>query len=900
MSKKDSEPALTVSEKSRRWVVGIDLGTTNSAMSRLPIRAEGQPDLENIPITQRISETQVGTLPTLPSFLYLPGPHEMPLHAMELPWNQELDYAVGSFARTQSAKIPGRTASSAKSWLAHRRAEPGEAILPWDSVKGGRKVSAIEASRRYLSHMRDSWDWNNPETPLALQEIVLTVPASFDDIARDLTVEAADRAGLEHVTLLEEPQAAFYTWLWNHRSEWRKTLKGIDEILICDIGGGTCDLTAIKVTEDGLERVAVGEHLMLGGDNLDIAIALIAERKLNTELNLLQWGVLRQQCRQAKEKLLGDNPPEICQIVTPGVGSKLLQAALQTEVTRDEIRELILNGFFPEVPFDEPINRDRKMGLQEWGLPYASDPVVPHYISAFLRTHKLHPQAVLFNGGACRPKAIKERICKILSGWMGHEITVLENGAEDLAVAHGACAFGWLKMHGQERIRGGVARSYYLGVGEDKALCVIRRNQDEGELHELSEPELKLRVGVPAAFPLFASTERPQDQTGQVVEQDILKPLGTLETVAAGGKGEAEVSVNLAAQVTEVGTLALWATSLDKKRRWSLQLPLRGRRQKKAALETAPEVLQKAKVLINSTFAAKPAKLKTDDVGPRGLLGTLESSLGRRSAWASGLNRSLWEEFWKCSSRRRCCAEYEAAWFNGAGFLLRPGLGVPLDKWRMEQMQKLLPEWMQFPQDEGVRREFWIFWRRIAAGLETAAQCSLWATLAPRLLPGRRHLKSRLKQLLPVEATEVMRLAVSLERLPMAEKEALASVIFSDFKVKPEYVWQLSRMGARRLIGAGPQHVMDPELVSTWLEKILSAKWNDPSAIGRAAAEMARYTNNRAIDLPQELREKLAKRLTDEGLPQAAACVLELIEEDDDATSVLFGENLPIGLRLNI
>lgn len=888
---------LTATEKGRRWVVGIDLGTTNSAVSRMAFESEGP--LESVRITQRVSENQLSRLDTLPSFLYLPGPHELPPNSLSLPWDEDLDYVVGDFARTQGAKIPGRVVTSAKSWLAHRRAEPGEAILPWQTLKDGRKVSALEASRRYLVHMRNSWDCDNPNEPLGLQEIVLTVPASFDEIARDLTIEAADRAGLENVTLLEEPQAAFYTWQWNHRQDWRQQLKGVKEILICDIGGGTCDFTAIKVGEEGLERVAVGEHLMLGGDNLDIAIAHLVEPRLGAKLNLLQWGVLQQQCRQAKEKLLGFDPPETAQVIVPGLGSGLIASALQAEVTREEISRLILDGFFPQVDFNEPVSKSHKIGLQEWGLPYADDPVVPHYLSAFLRVHKLDPQAILFNGGACRPPAIKARLCQVISGWLGHPVKILENRDEHLAVAHGACAFGWLKHHGRERIRGGIARSYYLGVGQNEALCVIHRNQDEGERIELEKPEMSLRVGTPVAFPLFASTERPQDGVGEIVSQELLNPLGSLETVIDGQAKEKEVPVRLAAQVTEIGTMALWATSLDKKRSWSLQLPLRGRRQNKAVMEIAPSLLKKAKLTISGAFNAKPNKVEGGELKPRALLGILEGQLGKRSNWALALNRTLWEEFLHAAKRRRCCAEYEAAWFNGAGFLLRPGLGAPLDKWRIEQMQNMMSEWLQFSQDENVRREFWIFWRRISAGLETAAQCSLWSQLHPRLIPGRRHIKSRLKQLLPAEKIEIMRLAVSLERLPMSEKEILGDTLFKNLKVNPEAVWQLCRLGARRLMGAGPQHVLAPEIVEPWLKAILDSKWSEPRLIGQSCAELARFTNNRALDLDEKLRQRLAQRLTKEGLPQAAKRVLELTEEHEAAdNSVLFGEELPIGLRI--
>lgn len=878
------------------WVVGIDLGTTNSALAMAPVA--GEVSLETFPIVQRISENQLAARPTLPSFLYLPGPYEVKEGALELPWSSDLDYIVGYLARDLGSKIPGRVVSSAKSWLAHRRAEPNEAILPWQTVKDGRKVSALEASRRYLVHLRQAWDYEHPRQPLAWQDLVLTVPASFDEIARDLTLEAARRAGLGEVSLLEEPQAAFYTWLWPRRGGWRRELEGVQEILICDIGGGTCDFSALRVGERGLERVAVGEHLMLGGDNLDMALARLAEPRLGAELNLLQWGVLQQQCRQAKEILLGSEPPESYTVVVPGVGSKLMASALQAELTQAEVQSLILDGFFPEVPFQEPITQSRQVGLQEWGLPYASDPVIPHYLADFLRRHQLRPQAVLFNGGACRPPAIKARLVKVLESWLGHSLLLLENEAEDLAVAQGAAAFAWLKRHGQERIRGGIARSYYLGVGSTEALCVIQRNQDESQRCELEGPELQLQVGKPVAFPLLAATDRPQDRPGQVVERELLQPLGSLETVITSQRSQSRLPVRLATQVTEIGTMALWATTLDGAERWSLQLPLRGRRQAAAERVIEGALVEQAKGLIVSVLGTKASKLKADEVRPRALMSHLESILGPRNAWPSQLNRSLWGSFYEWRQKRRSSAESEAAWFNGAGFLLRPGLGMPLDEWRLSEMEKLLPQWLQYSQDERVRKEFWIFWRRVAAGMTGAAQTSLWSTISPRLLPGRRHLKSRLKQILEGEETELKRLLVSLERVPSTEKELLGELLFKNFRLQSEPVWQLARLGARRLLGAGPQHVLDPQLVTPWVERILAGKWNEPRSIGLSLEELARFTNNRALDLPEDLRQRVAQRLGQAGLANAARQVLEVIEEDEDQGSVLLGESLPTGLTL--
>lgn len=885
-----------MTERGRKWIAGIDLGTTNSAISRIAADDE-QGKLENVPIIQRISENQAAERPFLPSFLYLPGAHELPEGAAALPWDKDRSYIIGEFARVQSSRIPGRVVSSAKSWLAHRRAEPSSPILPWEALKDTEKISALDASSRYLAHIAQSWDYGNPLNPLALQEIILTVPASFDEAARELTVEAADKAGLEHLTLLEEPQAAFYAWLREHPN-WRKELSGRHEILVLDIGGGTSDFTVIRLGDDGLERIAVGDHLMLGGDNFDIALAHILEPRLKGKLDLVQWGILRHECRRAKELLLGADPPEKCTITVPGSGSKLLGGALTAELGREETEKLILGGFFPETKLDEKPESGRQ-GLRELGLPYAADPAVPRHLAAFLTAHNLKPDTILFNGGACRPEAIRKRTCQILQSWFGHEVMEIANSAPDLAVAQGAAYFGWLKAQGRERIRGGIARSYYMGAGNEKAVCVIRRSQEEGEKVFIGSPILKLSVGHPVSFPLYAASDRAEDKAGDIIETSLLKEAGLLETVIAGTKNErGEAEVNLSANVTEIGTLEIWAQDINSRRRWSLELPLRGKRRQKAKLSFDSKLVENCKETITSTLALKPSKLESSALRPRSLLNSLEEKLGKRDSWPPALTRALWEAFLTSRDKRKTSPEHEAAWLNGCGFMLRPGLGYPLDAWRQEQMHDILSSWLQNPNDERVRREWWIFWRRIAAGMTEASQNEIWAQMAPKLIPGRRHIKSRIKNLLTSETTEFMRLAVSLERIPINEKLAIGQILLQDFKAKQEKCWQLARLYSRALIGGGPHNVIPPDEAADAAEKLLSCKWPDPRPAAFALGDICRFTGERSLDMPEELRNSAAQRLTKEGYPELAKTVLEVIEQEDEDKARLLGDTLPIGLRL--
>ncbi len=790
--------------------------------------------------------------------------------------------------------------SSAKSWLAHRKLDPSEPILPWERAKDLKPISPVEATSRYLLHLVESWNHRFPEESLQNQEVVLTVPASFDELARKLTAGAAAENGLA-VRLLEEPQAAFYAWLWSHPDDWRDLVEVGERILVCDIGGGTTDFTLIQVVASGFERLAVGDHLMLGGDNLDIALAHEVEPGLGTKLDLLQWGVLRHQCRRAKEILLGDDPPEEETVTVPGSGSKLLGGALTGAVSRVQVEKLVLDGFFPRLAYDdiEPTGVNKK-GLREWGLPYESDPAIPRHLARFLQAQQSEiPARVLFNGGACRPAAIRQRVLEVLSDWRQEPVTELVNPESDLAVARGAAYFAWHRRRGKKTIGGGSARSYYIGLSEQAALCVVPRNLEEGRSISLEEPELKLLVNQPARFPLLTSSTRSQDSPGTLVDPGLLQPLPPLETVVKTRSRKSEIPVLLSAEMTEVGTLDIWCRSGQK--RYGLEFSLRHGSAGGGSVELQSRAVRDARALIESTFTLKPSKVGKARARPRTLLSILEADLGQdRDHWSLPLNRAFWDSFLSVSRRRRVAPEYEAAWFNGIGYCLRPGFGVSLDEWRVDQLKPVLESWMQFPREESVKLQFWILWRRVAPGLPTPIQLELWDQLHPLLLPGRKHIKTRNKgqQSTHVEK-EMIRLAVSLERIPVGEKLLLGETLTERFSGAGEDFWNLARLAARTPPGGSIDRVVPPEQVEKWVELMLPAAATSRHLAGLAFTEMTRVTGDRGRDVPESLRAKVSTWLQKNSLGERFEGVLRgQAQEASEDRAALLGDSLPVGLRL--
>ncbi len=593
-----------------RFVVGIDLGTTNTAMgyaepstATVDIPAK----IERFVIPQVVGLNDVADRSVLPSFLYLPAKGEFPAGAVDTPWLRTGERVVGQFARDHGSKVPGRLVSSAKSWLSHSGVDRREPILPWAAGDDVAKISPLDASTAYLAHLRDAWNLRFPDDVLQNQEVLLTVPASFDASARDLTVEAARSAGLEHVTLLEEPQAAFYAWLATKGEAWRKRVKVGDLLLVCDVGGGTTDFTLIAVTDRNgdleLTRMAVGEHILLGGDNMDLALAYAVAATLPggmDGLDATRRASLWHSCRAAKEALFADPKLMSAPVAVLGRGSKVIGGTVKTELDRSTLTQVLVEGFFPVcLPTDQP-ECGKRIGLTEIGLPYAADAAITRHLARFLgrQAGSLHtggsfvtPSAVLFNGGVFKAAEMRSRVLDVLTQWAGREVPELDAGDLDLAVALGATYYGLVREGKGVRIRGGVPQSYYVGIESSapavpgvarplKALCVVPLGMEEGTEADVPGPEFGLVIGEPASFRVLASTVRRDDRVGTVLDRwtpDELEELDPLETSLGtedGVEGQT-VPVRMHTQVTEVGTLALWCQSTRDDRRWKLEFNVR-------------------------------------------------------------------------------------------------------------------------------------------------------------------------------------------------------------------------------------------------------------------------------------------------------------------------------------
>ena len=938
-----------------RYLVGIDLGTTNSALAYTDL-ASGKsgtvaPTIHPFPIPQLVAPAEVAPRPLLPSFLYLPGAHDQPAGATALPWNPQCDYAVGEFARNHGAKVPGRLATSAKSWLCHAGVDRSAPLLPWSAPPDVPRISPVEASTRYLRHMVEAWNHQmatkHPEHRLEKLPVVLTVPASFDDVARTLTVEAARKAGIENLTLLEEPQAAFYCWLATHTPREAAQLKPGDHCLVVDVGGGTTDFSLIQASEEKGEltfvRQAVGDHLLLGGDNMDLALAKFIETKLPAagKLDAAQYGLLTQACRAGKEALLSPEPPEKHSLSVMGRGRAVIGGSLHTTLTPDEVRRIIVDGFFPSVPKDAEPTRGARTGLHEMGLPYVNDPAITRHLASFLKRHLSRdgtlaaPNAILFNGGVFTAQSLRVRVVDVLHQWFDSAIgepsanaaaaawrpLVLTNPSLDLAVAWGAAYFAWLKHTGGRRIGGGIARSYYVGVqgqaAGDKAtvLCVVPQHLEEGQEIKLAQPELELSLGQPVMFPLHSSTVRAGDKAGDLLDvaPTQLLQMPPLHTVLRGGKrsGTKNVPVTLAARCTEIGTLELYCVAKDGDNRWRLEFNVRdiikdsdegdAKKAENVLTDVWPEEqVQAAAARIRATYET------ANGPDPKHLTRELEAALDAgRDKWPTGLCRRLWEFLAEVADRRRLSPAHLSRWHNLAGFCLRPGFGDPIDKFRVDQLWKTLHSAVKgakpgLAQPEG-GADYWIMWRRVAGGLGTPLQNTLFSRMRPVLLPG----KSKVSRPPANEYTEMWRAAASLERLDLKAKEQLGEAILKTCRrspTPPHGFFALTRLGARVLLYGPLNNVLHPQVVQKWLDAILAFEpghQSERTAWAFCLAQLARRSGQRAIDIDEAHRDGVLNVLKAQPVPgHWVRMVEEVVELDEEEQSQMFGEGLPIGLRL--
>lgn len=922
------------------YIIGIDLGTTNCAVAFVDPAQGADASVTDFPIPQLQRPGEVAAMPLLPSCLYIPGEHELPPGSTELPWEESPSLIVGAFARWQGARVPGRLVASAKSWLCHAGVDRSAPILPWGASANVNKISPVEASTRLLSHMAAAWNSAHPESPMNQQEVVITVPASFDEVARALTVNAARQAGLEKFTLVEEPQAAFYDFTAHHRRDLADVLKDVRLALVVDIGGGTTDFTLIQISvgTDGAElrRIAVGDHLMLGGDNMDAALARHAEERLvagGRKVSAAQWTQLVQASRVAKEALLGDNAPERHAIAVAAEGSRLLTGTLSTEIQRAEAERLVLDGFFSACsPTDMP-HRAARTALQELGLPYAQDPAVTRHLAAFLRQHAAacfsalgggenekglpRPDAILFNGGVFNSPKIAQRLIEVISSWWPDSppIRLLAHGSLEFAVARGAACYGLARRGLGRRIGGGSAHAVYVGlageheISTSRAICLIPRGQEEGQPVDLQSRSFELMLGRPVQFPLFSTTSDRIDRPGDIVNTgEEFRALPPIHTVLKGSSVKTtKVPVHLRATLTELGTLELWCVSNEGDERWRLEFELRGTTAHGAAtvIESMPARFDEVRTIVERVFGNKP--LAVDSKEAKQLSRTLEKTIGPREEWRLPLLRELWGTLYAGAGRRRRSADHERVFFQLVGYGLRPGFGYPLDAWRCEQTFLLFGDSVKFHTEQPIWSEFWVMWRRLAGGLPERQQQELWNYLKPHLArriplaPSKDSVKP--KGIQPEGLDEMVRLAASLEHLDATEKIVLGNWIMQRLK-NPEtaagpWAWALGRLGSRAPLYGSSHKIVDPQQAAVWLSQLLEAGLRRTDGTAFAATQLARLTGDRTRDLDDEIRERASVALKSAGAPEAWLRMLSEVgslETADEARAL--GDTLPIGLRL--
>ena len=607
-----------------KYIVGIDLGTTNSALARCDATAaEEESRIEVRSIPQLVNPNEMAERTLLPSFLYIPGEFDFPKGSLALPWEPEPKLVIGELARKRGAESPNRLVASAKSWLSYAAVNRTAPILPWQAPEEVPKLSPVEASSQFLQYLRTVWDSSEAaeqqQLAFAEQDVLLTVPASFDEEARELTRRAAEQAGYQHVTLLEEPQAAFYAWLASQGDGWRRRIKVGDLVIVCDVGGGTTDFSLIMVTEENgeltLKRVAVGDHILLGGDNMDLALARVLQQRLEASGNRVDtWQLhgLWHQCRIAKEKLFESPKTQTRPITLLGKGTKLVGGTIKTELTREDLDHVLVEGFFPKVASDELPARQRRVGFQELGLPYAADPAITKHLARFLseqarnspeaagirrgRSGLACPTHILFNGGVMKAAVLRDRVVEVLNRWLRQEgfdalgtEQILEAPDLEHAVARGAAYYGKARRGRGVRIRSGASRTYYIGIESAmpavpgleaplKALCVVPFGMEEGTEATIPNREFGLVVGEPAEFRFLSSSVRKQDQVGSLLDDwgaDI-EELSPLEvTLKLDGQLGTVIPVRIETRFTELGTLEVWCVSRDGTQRWKLELNIR-------------------------------------------------------------------------------------------------------------------------------------------------------------------------------------------------------------------------------------------------------------------------------------------------------------------------------------
>ncbi|MDR2298901.1 MAG: hsp70 family protein [Comamonas sp.] len=947
--------------------VGIDLGTSHTVVASVPL-AGAADDIALFDIPQRSAAGEVVSQPLLPSVRYQAAPGELG-EAWQQPWppqaaNAEAPAVIGRWARDLGAAVPNRLVASAKSWLSHTGVDRTAPILPWGAGDDVVKVSPLAASSSYLAHVRTAWDRVHPDAPLHRQTVVLTVPASFDEGARALTLEAAQLAGLPDVQLLEEPKAAFHDWLLLQGDALAKQLEGSRLVLVVDVGGGTTDLTLIRVdaSQNGglpaLTRTAVGEHLMLGGDNMDLALAHQLEGAFAGEgqkLPATRFAQLVQRCRIAKEQLLAQNAPDQLGITLLGGGSKLLARAQSATLTREQVQQWVVEGFLPTAQISDMPAR-RQGALRGFGLPYPADAAISRHLAQFLTRHGEGelPDTVLLNGGVFHAHAIAQRLTDLLAQWRGSPVRVLHNPHPDWAVARGAAAYGLAHHQAAQalqesqpdqpqtqaqsaqaaikgsvpkivpRIGGGSARSYWLLLPGKKGalpqgICLLPRGTEEGVRIVLSGRRFALKLGQAVRFNLLANSQSQlPHQAGQIapLSGDGWVELPPLSAVlpAPQGQAAAQVEVQLQAGMSEVGTLEVRCVAVhDATQSWLLPFAVRGALGASESVagsaqyttglngkhsEIKVNQAQAAIDLMDRIFGTQAQEVTAKEV--RQLRQSLEKLLGSRETWDVSLLRALFDALLARAKRRRRTADHERVWLNLAGWCLRPGVGAELDAWRMDQVWALYAQGLGHAKEAANWTEWWVFWRRVAAGLDEAQQMELLEDVAG-------HMQKAVQQSVRGKSShgsydDMLRLFAAMEAVPWQYRQEMGQWMLQRLKRPEETVqtwWAIGRLAARQSLAANAHLVMPPEAAQEFLEATLEQDWRKNETAMFAAVQMARMTGDRTRDLPDDVRARVLEKMRSSGAPERWMAMVEQVvqmEAEDQKRSL--GDSLPPGLVL--
>jgi molecular chaperone DnaK (HSP70) len=917
-----------------RFSIGIDLGTTNSALAFVPLDGDAEPEILVVPQWDSLTSLTDETI--LPSFLYLPEDGvAAQLRGKAVGVGK---WVVGRFARSKAGEVPGRVVHAAKSWLCHHTANRSARLLPWGSedLTGEQKISPVHASALILSYLRGAWNdrFASSGMPFDEQEITIAVPASFDAAAQRLTLAAAEDAGFpEGVRLVEEPQAAFYCWLNQHdpaRELWQRLADreaGLRHVLVIDIGGGTSDFSLFELREDAqtpiplIKRIAVSEHILLGGDNIDLAIAHLVETRFGVEhgqLSRQQWDHLVAVCRDLKEKVLsgGALPGEQFAVALPGRGSSLIAGSRTAALTRGELESVLLDGFFPFCPAEARPYRT-SAALRELGLPYASDSGVTRHLADFLRDRPL-VDAVLFNGGSLQPLLLRQRLRDQIEAWQnGVAPLILENAEPDLAVARGAARFGALLHRQTGRIETGAARAVFLEVQRpsvpvDEAahpllVCVIPRGAAAEELFEIATPPLELRTNRLVSFQAWSSTRHARSRAGDMlswreVDFRALPPLQTIiklpETSSPGPNQT--VPVRLSAKMNALGLLQVSCVSADPTitQSWPLEFNLRPHEQAGAGgqkagaqvgLNASQGAVAEAQKYLASVFTRK------EKVAAPAVMKNLERILGRpRNEWSAPLLRTLWSVLEARSDGRRLSVDHEEAWLVVTGFLLRPGFGVAGDDLRIDSLWRLYEAGPCFP-GRRIKYQEYILWRRVAGGLSRERQDQLLAGELDRLRSGKAP-------------AELVRLAGALELISQEMKTDLISLFIDEAEALARtgqpcahYLAAVGLLLNRAPLYAGPETVVSPDFAERAYSAFRSFDWAKPELVELQTLFLraARVVGDRGLDLPQSVRNQIAGKLESSGVAAArTAKIRGFVPVGVSDRASIYGESLPPGLVL--